>query len=166
MAHSCDETMRAHEWGTGDDALFWGVIEMMFDRGSVACPACSCPVEMTRSVFRSDFRCPHCGVALSASPLYVRFLALLSLLLGIALAWEIGSRGPRNCFLGIPWTVFLLYLPLGFIVLTLLIRIAPFVMRPALVLRRPNHVTTLNLASGPNNGKATADSSAALRNDK
>src|SRR5271168_4692072 len=77
----------------------FGVTNMTLKRGSVACPNCSCPVEVNRSVFRSDFRCPHCDAALRVSPGYLRWLGLLSLLLGVALAWEMGSRGPRNCLL-------------------------------------------------------------------
>jgi len=129
----------------------FGVTNMTLKRGSVACPNCSCPVEVNRSVFRSDFRCPHCDAALRVSPGYLRWLGLLSLLLGVALAWEMGSRGPRNCLLGIPWAVLLLYLPLAFLVLTLLVRIVPFLIKPTLVLRQPfdGHMTTLNLTPDP-----------------
>lgn len=120
---------------------------MQFDYKSIACPACSSPVALTRSVFRSDFRCPHCDAELVVSPLYTRLLVLLSVLFGYALAWEIGSLGPRSCFFNIPWWFFVLWIPIGFLVLTLLVRVAPFIVRPALVLRQSNHTTTLNLTS-------------------
>jgi hypothetical protein len=125
---------------------------MMFDRGSVPCLACSIPVEISRSVFGLDFKCPHCGEALQVSPLYGRILVAFSVLVGYALAWEIGSYGPRACF-GIPWGFYLLWMPIGFLVLSLLIRIAPFGVKPALVLRPPFAVclTSLNLSSGPKN---------------
>jgi hypothetical protein len=43
----------------------------------------------------------------------------------------------------------LLHLPVGFLVLTVLVRIVPFPVRPTLVLRRPHaHMTTLNLEAG------------------
>jgi hypothetical protein len=127
-----------------------GVIKMMFDRGSVSCPACTKPVKVSRSVFRLDFRCPHCGAKLKVSPLYGRLVVLLGVLLGYTLAWEVGIHGPRACF-GIPWGFYLLCLPFAFLVLTLVCRIAPFLVRPTLVPRRPfeSHLTTLNLTPDP-----------------
>jgi hypothetical protein len=119
---------------------------MMFDHRSVACPSCSNPVKITRSIFR--FRCPHCDASLEVSALYTRSIVLLSVLLGYAFAWEIGTLGPRFCF-GVPWGFLLFWAPIGFLVLTLLVRIAPFLVKPKLVLRRPNDGTTLNLTSAP-----------------
>jgi hypothetical protein len=124
----------------------------MIDRGSVPCPACSIPIEVSRSIFRLDFQCPHCGTALRVSLLYTRVLGLISVLLGYALSWELTIPNLRYFFSGIPWAFYLLWMPIGFLVLVLLVRIAPFVVKPALVLRPPFDVylTSLNLSSGPN----------------
>jgi hypothetical protein len=123
---------------------------MMFDRKSVACPVCTGAVEISKSLFGLDFRCPHCGAGLKVSPLYGRILALFSVLIGYALAWKIGTYGPRACF-GIPWGFYLLWIPIGFVVLSLLIRIVPFLVRPTLVPRQrfESHLTTMNLSSDP-----------------
>src|SRR5438270_5365359 len=120
----------------------------MANSKSVECPACSGALEISRSVFRSDFRCPHCGAALEVSVLYTRFIVLLSLILACPPAWEIGILGPRSCFFGIPWGFYLFWLPLGFLILTVLVRIAPSLVRPTLVVRRPHHFMALNLTSG------------------
>jgi hypothetical protein len=120
------------------------------DKTSVACPICSHRAEISRSIFRSDFQCQHCRAPLQVSQVYWRVLGLLSVLAGYVLAWEIGIRGPRLCGI-IPWGFLLLWAPIGFIVLMLLVRIAPFVVKPTLIPRRPfeSHVTTLNLTPGP-----------------
>ena len=123
---------------------------MMFDRKSMVCPACSIAVEISRSIFRLDFRCPHCGATLKVSPLYTRLVVMLGVLLGYALAWEVGIHGPRSCF-GIPWGFYLLCLPFAFLVLTIVCRIAPFLVRPTLVPRQlfDSHLTTLNISPDP-----------------
>jgi uncharacterized paraquat-inducible protein A len=128
-----------------------GVIRMMFDRGSVACPACSSPVGVSRFDYHRDFPCPHCGEALKVLPLYAQLVVWLSILLGFALAWEIGTLGPVALLVGVPRGFFLLCLPLTILVLTLLVRVVPFLVRPTLVLPRfvDNHFTTLNLSPRP-----------------
>jgi hypothetical protein len=124
---------------------------MMFDRKSVACPACSVAIELSRSVFLLDFRCPHCGAELKVSPLYTRLVVLLGVLLGYALAWVATMRGPRSCFMDIPSYFYLLCLPVTFLILPFVCRIAPFLIRPTLVARHPfeSHLTTMNLSSDP-----------------
>lgn len=74
-------------------------------------------------------------------------LGLISVLTGYALAWEIGIRGPRLCGI-IPWGFLLLWMPIGFLVLMLLVRIAPYLVKPPFVLRRTfeGPFTTLNLS--------------------
>jgi hypothetical protein len=81
------------------------------------------------------------------SPLYTRSLLLLSFLIGFILTWQLG--GPRDCVFGlVPWSALLLYLPLGFLIFTILIRIVPFLARPNLVLRRSTkYLTTLDLTA-------------------
>jgi len=81
--------------------------------------------------------------------MYTRFLVVLSLLVGFAIGWRIGQFGPMDCIFGIPWTAYVLFLPLGFIVLTFLVRIAPLLINPPIVLNPPpKYLTTLNLVSG------------------
>ena len=123
---------------------------MIFDRKSVTCPACSIAVPFVRSVFRMDFQCPHCGAALKVSPLFMRILGLISVLVGYVLAWRIGSFGPQICF-GIPLGFYLLWIPIGFLMLMFLVRIIPFLVSPTLVLRKPfeSHLTSLDLSHGP-----------------
>ncbi len=124
---------------------------MMFDRKSVACPACSVAIEISRSMFLLDFRCPHCGAGLKVSPLYMRVVVLLGVLLGYTLAWKIGSLSSKSCFFGIPSWFYLLCLPITILILPFVTRIAPFLVRLSLVLRHPfeSHLTTMNLASDP-----------------
>src|SRR5271165_4182246 len=101
---------------------------MIFDRGSVPCPGCSTPIELSRSAFRLDFQCPHCDAALQVSPLYARSVVLLGFLVGYALAWEVGIHGPRSCFFGVPWGFYLLCVPFAFLVLTVLVRVVPYLV--------------------------------------
>jgi hypothetical protein len=123
---------------------------MMFNHKSVACPVCSAAVEISKSFFGLDFRCPHCGALLKVSPLYGRMLVVFSGLVGYTLAWKIGTYGPRACG-GIPWGFYLLWIPIGFVFLSILIRTVPFLVRPTLVPRQrfESHLTTLNLSPGP-----------------
>ena len=75
------------------------------------------------------------------SLLYLRSLVLLSVLIGFVLTWQLGG----------PWAILLLYLPVGFVVLTVLVRIVPLIVHPPLVLRRStNYLTTLDLTHSPN----------------
>lgn len=118
----------------------------------MTCPACSQPIEYSRSIFRPEFRCPKCGEAVIASPLYTRSIVLLSLVVGFVLTWQLG--GPRECVFGIiPWRALFLYLPAGFLVLTVLVRIVPFLVRPTLVLAQSvAYLTTLDLKPAPKSG--------------
>ncbi len=123
---------------------------MVFNRiASAACPACSGSVEISRSIFRDDFRCPHCGVALGVSALYTRLLVLFSILLAVALVWGVVIRGVPSCLVCLPTGFLVLGIPIGFLLLTLLVRIAPFLVKPTLVLRQHYHLTSLNLTAKP-----------------
>jgi hypothetical protein len=136
---------------------------MIFDRGFVTCPECSSAIQISQSVFRVD-RCPHCSAELQVSTLYARMVALSGCLLGCSLAWEVGSFGPRSCFFGIPWLFFPLCIPFTFLVLSVLFRIAPFVVRPTLILRSPrNQHTTLNLSAAPKAARTSQEVIMAIR---
>jgi hypothetical protein len=122
----------------------------MVRRKSMTCPICSGRIEMFPSAFRQGFLCPHCHSALEVSPLYTRTLVLMSVFAGYVLAWKIGAFGPRSEFFGIPWAFFVLWAPLGFLVLMILARIAMFFVAPPLRLQRPDRFTKLDLTSRDN----------------
>jgi len=126
-----------------------GVIRMTFARkASGRCPICLHELPISKAVFSADFRCERCGSRLEVSTLYWRILGLLSVVSGYILAWEIGIHGPRLCGV-IPWGFLLLWMPIGFLALMLLVRIAPYLVKPTFVKRRTfeSHLTMLNLSS-------------------
>jgi predicted RNA-binding Zn-ribbon protein involved in translation (DUF1610 family) len=141
---------RLQEFTKHSKTPYMGVTKMMVNHKSVACPVCSVAIELSRSVFLLDFRCPHCGAALKVATLYMRIQVIFSGLVGYILAWKIGIYGPRACG-GIPWGFYLLGLPIGFLVLWILSRTVPFLVRPTLVPRQrfESHLTTMNLSSDP-----------------
>jgi hypothetical protein len=119
---------------------------------STPCPACSGSVEISRPLFCADLRCPRCGVALGVSPLYGRVVVLLGILLGAVPAWEVGIHSARCCLLVMGSVFVLLWIPIGFLVLTVVVRVAPFLVKPTLVLRQRHRLTTLDLTPGPKDG--------------
>lgn len=112
------------------------------------CPICSHPVEISKKVFAADFQCGHCGAPLRVSTLYMRTLVLTGLLLGYSLAWKMGTGSMVVFFWGITWRFLLLCLPLSFLILSFLVRIAPYLVKPPLVLRHnfESPFTTLRLS--------------------
>jgi hypothetical protein len=118
-------------------------------RRTVPCPACSKALEVSRLVFLLDFACCHCGVALKVSLLYSRSLVGLSVLLGYALAWEASRIFPPSFLFGIPTLFLVLWVPLGYLSGVVLVRVAPFLVTPKLVLEWPSEFTTLSLTSRP-----------------
>jgi hypothetical protein len=117
-------------------------------RRTTLCPACSMPVGVS-GVFLPAFACPHCGATLKVALFYIRFLVVFAGLCGYALAWEVSRLCPPAYFFGIPTLFLLLWVPLGFIVLVVLVRVGPFLIKPRLVLEWPNYLTTLNITSKP-----------------
>jgi hypothetical protein len=65
-------------------------------------------------------------------------MVLLSAFISLALLWGLGIRDLR---------LFLFFLPLGFLILTFVARLAPFVVRPHLYLGKPSAITELDLSS-------------------
>jgi len=120
----------------------------MATRKNAHCPRCAGAVEVCRTVFRSDLKCPHCCADLRVSALYTRVIVIFSLILASVVAWEIARIGPTSCFVGIPWAFYVLWLPVAFLMLTVIVRIAPHMVTPTLVLRRRDEFPTLNLTSG------------------
>jgi hypothetical protein len=88
-------------------------------------------------------------MALRPRKLYTSSIVLLSFLLGFALSWQIG--GLRECVFGIVrWAALLFYLPVGFVLLTVLVRFVPYLVSPNLVVaRRQDQITTLDLTGRP-----------------
>ncbi len=119
----------------------------MFDEQAVACPACTEAIGLSQTMFSSDFVCPHCNAALQVPTLYTRSIVLLAVLLGYVLAWKLAIFGLKVCF-GLPLGFFLFCIPLTLVFVASLLRVVPLLIRPRLVLKRPNELTTLNLTVG------------------
>jgi hypothetical protein len=86
-------------------------------------------------------------VALKVSLLYLRSLVVLSVLLGYALAWEASRLFPPSYLFGIPTLFLVLWVPIGYLSLIVLVRIVPFLVKPKLVLEWPSEFITLSLTS-------------------
>jgi len=92
----------------------------------------------SRLLFRQDFRCIQCQVPLYASSTYSRVPSVVSILFSLALLWELGIRD-----LGL----FFFFLPLAYFILTLMVRVAPFLVPPLLYAGKPSAITKLDLTS-------------------
>jgi predicted RNA-binding Zn-ribbon protein involved in translation (DUF1610 family) len=108
------------------------------------CPRCSHVIAPSRQIFRKEYRCPKCGARLYVSVAYLRSLFVGSAVIGIALAAStVGIQNvPRPFIFGIP---------LGFMVLMVLVRVAPYLRMPLFLLRDPDYptsITTLDLMNG------------------
>jgi hypothetical protein len=71
------------------------------------------------------------------SPTYSRVLALLSILASLAVLWELGIHDLR---------LFFFFLPLAYFILTLMVRVAPFVVPPRLYAGKPSVITKLDFS--------------------
>jgi len=128
---------------------------------SGVCPRCNEGIQPSKQIFRREFRCPQCGVLLYVSTSYLRTLFVLSTVVGVGvIAFAIGIRNPVR--------LFLFGIPLGFVALMLLVRLAPYFRPPVFQLRDPEFLTTLttlDLASTPEEA-ATSGSSKASSQDR
>lgn len=107
------------------------------DRRHVLCPHCDVRISISKRLFREDLQCSRCQTPLYVSVNYSRTLVLLSALISFVLLWCARVR--------FFWLLVLL-LPLIALVLSVLVRIAPFVVRPRLYVGEPPSVfTKLNL---------------------
>ena len=64
-------------------------------------------------------------------------LVIISAIVGFILVWLVGTGDALHFCL--------FWIPTAFVVLTVAVRVAPFVLPPMLIARRPRHVTTLGL---------------------
>jgi hypothetical protein len=91
---------------------------------------------ISKLFFREEFQCSGCHTPLHASVNYSRALVLLSGLASLALLWAVGMRN---------FWLFLLLLPVGFAILTIVVRVAPVLIRPRLYVGKPSAFTKLDL---------------------
>lgn len=105
--------------------------------GRTRCPRCGGQIPASKLLFREDFHCVRCDAPLHVGVTYSRVLVLLSLLVSLAVLWATGARDVR---------LLLFYLPLGFLILTIVVRLAPFVVPPRLQLGKPTAFTRLDLS--------------------
>lgn len=106
------------------------------DSRSVCCPNCGAGMPISKLFFREDFHCSRCQTPLYVSVSYSRVLVLLSQLISFALLWAVG--------IGYFWLL-LLVLPLGFFILSVVVRVAPFIAHPRLHVGKPSVFTKLDL---------------------
>jgi uncharacterized paraquat-inducible protein A len=120
------------------------------ERRGVRCPQCGRIMPLSKLIFREDFRCIRCQVPLYVSVTYSRVLVALSGLSGLVLLWVLGIRE-----LGLFLFCSPLCLPLGVLVMTLMVRVAPFVVPPRLYLGKPpSAITKLDLSAGGRDDKS------------
>jgi len=91
-------------------------------------------------MFLGGLPCPQCGTILQVSTAYQRGVNLVSAVVGFLLVW---IRGVRN-----PVLFTMLWVPTALVILAVVLRIAPIVVPPVLVVGRPSNLTTLGLGSG------------------
>jgi hypothetical protein len=113
---------------------------MRMHRKRLRCPLCHCNLLISRLMFLGGLPCPQCGSILRVSTAYQRGVNLFSAVVGFLLVW-IG--GVRNSVL-----FSMLWVPTALVILAVVLRIAPIVVPPVLVVGRPSNLTTLGLGSG------------------
>jgi hypothetical protein len=100
------------------------------------CPRCRHRIKPSKELFRKKLRCPQCGVLLYVSVTYLRTLFVLSFISGLTLVGlAIGIRNPVR--------LFVFGIPLGFLALTVIVRIAPHVRLPVFLLSDPEDFTSV-----------------------
>ena len=109
------------------------------------CPVCSSPIYATEQVFSSEFSCKRCHTELRVSATYGRTLYFLCVGIALALLWASYKRDTLR--------LSLYSLPTTFLILMIGVRVAPFVVGPTMLARKPpSHITTLNLHGTPSKG--------------
>jgi hypothetical protein len=127
-------------------------MDVVASKKSGECPQCGHRTRPSKEVFRKGFRCPQCGVSLYVSVAYLRILFVCSAVVGLTLVGLV--VGIRN-----PLRLFVFGIPLGFVALMAIARIAPYFKLPIFLLRDPEDIasiTTLDLVNA--NGRETIGS--------
>jgi DNA-directed RNA polymerase subunit RPC12/RpoP len=101
------------------------------------CPKCGQWIPVSKSLFREGFKCTRCQAPLRVSIVYLRVLALMAILASTIVLWLSHIQ-----FIGILF----FFLPLGFVFLTVLVRIAPLVVTPSLRGDKLSSVIKLDLS--------------------
>lgn len=117
-------------------------------RSIVRCPNCFAQVRFQKELFRG-LCCKECNSAMLVSDTYSRILVVLALFLAEALLWVCDVRTLFYPTLGVPFGVlasFSLGFPVGFLLLTVMVRTVPHLVPPPLVIRHSSTVTTLGLS--------------------
>jgi hypothetical protein len=113
------------------------------------CPNCHGLVVFNKGFFRGT-RCSGCDSVLLVSQRYSRTLVLLSILAAEAVLWITGVRKLFYPSLGVPFGFLAsvaLGLPVAFAILTVMVRTAPRLVAPTLVLGHWGTVNTLGLTA-------------------
>lgn len=106
-------------------------------RRQLKCPSCHNTITASKLIFVQGLPCGNCGSILRASKAYLQTLVLLSCVLGFFLVW---AAGIRSIVL-----ISLLGLPTGFLLATIAVPIALWLIPPALVTSEVEHLTRLGL---------------------
>lgn len=103
----------------------------------VPCPRCLAPIDATKTAnLRRGNRCIRCGAEVRVADTYARVLSVLSLVIGVALMGGFGFL-VLNIFVFSPL--------MWFLVLMVMVRVAPYIVPPTLEFRDSGSITTLDL---------------------
>jgi prepilin signal peptidase PulO-like enzyme (type II secretory pathway) len=109
-------------------------------RRDLRCPLCHNEVTASKLIFYEGHRCVRSDSILRVPRVYVRILVLFSFVIAFLLVWAVGVRST------VLFSLF--WLPTGFLVGTVVVPAALFLLPPILVADEPGHVTTLGLGHG------------------
>jgi hypothetical protein len=102
----------------------------------VQCSQCFGSIAVSKALLGRDSQCILCGAKLQVAPMYAQVLSVLSMAIGVCLMWAFG----------VPiFNIFVFAFPTWFLVLFVMVRIAPYIVPPRLELRDSTSFTTLGL---------------------
>jgi hypothetical protein len=110
----------------------------------VRCPNCGLRMRSDRKVFRRDFKCGQCGSGVMASESYGRLLWAISVAFSLGITWlgsEIYGISSFEGFLCALASILIV----AILILSFLVRIAPLIVPPPLVIRRTGPPRVLGL---------------------
>ena len=100
----------------------------------VQCPQCFGTIQVSKAILGRNSQCIHCGAKLQVAPMYWRVLSLLCMVIGVCLMWKYG----------VPiFSIFVFAFPMWFLVLSVMVRVVPYIVSPRLELRDSSGFTTL-----------------------